>query len=203
MEFGIDKDITMKRILFILLCFSLSVNADDPVKMLDYNFVNKLRDANEDDLKTSVLSCQGVEVKPITIKSWSKSSNHMREAIFDENQMKDWALIKSIYGANVNFILRINNSSIYIPTGLNLYDRKSDSADQIHNRNLFNFKGYSANSSIQFFSSSIPGLRYGHQFSGWLDRYTGDLRITTDWPRSTSEKSYLVEAKCKRLERLL
>ena len=201
MVFGIDmKNLIKTIILLTLLIGSFSY----AVTVLGYQYVNKLRDKNEADLNAIVLSCKGSELSEFKLPKFETTNELGRKRMFAEGGWPDWKKIRDNYGKNVEFIVRITDNSVLV-NGLNLIDKSH--IDQIRNRNVFNFKGYSNDYSFVQFSTSIPSLstpdlRYGHHFEGGIDRYTGELSITTHNNRSKTDEKYYTKAVCTKLEKL-
>ena len=202
------KKTMIRNILFSIIFISTITSAltisellTPTDKVMNKKYVENLYSNNLDNRDSIILSCSGREASSFTMPKYQEDPEESDATIFTDGFI-DWNKLSNKLGKKVSFIISIDNKGIAIIEGLPLEDPNASLTDDMHYKDFLIFMNKSENYPWVEFSTVKKRMKYGRQFKGSINRYTGDINISLDTLRSKSKDNYLLRATCNQVKKL-
>ena len=199
----------MIKILLLTLLISATAYADLSLselltptdKVMDSKYVDNLYKTNLEDHDSTILRCSGRETSSFTTPALQENSENPDATIFTDGFI-DWNKFSNKFGKEVSFIISVDNKGIALISGLTLEDPSANFTDNIRYKDFLIFMNKPKYYPWIKFSTVQKRMKYGRQFQGSINRYTGDINIGLDTIRSVSKDNYLLRATCQQVKKM-
>jgi hypothetical protein len=201
----IKKFIVKISILFVSVASFAEYHFKPPTdKVMSREYVDELHSDNLEDSDSVLLRCIGREASSFIIPKRTDLFGDDLDATLYTDGGLDQDKIRQKFGNNVDFIISIDDMGIAIITGIYLKDKDAYYTDNITYKDFLIFldMGNSKSYPWKEFSTVEKRMRYGRQFSGLINRYTGNIIIRLDGIRSKSKDAYTLKATCKPVKKI-
>ena len=176
----------IKKILFSIIFISTITSAltisellTPTDKVMSKKYVENLYSNNLDNHDSTILSCSGRETSSFTMPKFQEEPEDPDATIFTDGFI-DWNKFSNKFGKEVSFIISVDNKGIAIIQGLLLEDPNANFTDDMRYKDFLIFMNKPKHYSWVEFSTVQKRMKYGRQFEGSINRYTGDIAISLD-----------------------